>query len=52
MPAYEPGRYRDSDTGRYRWGVLQSPSNVWYFPENYGKAAAVALANKMRREAA
>jgi hypothetical protein len=39
------GRYQDSDTGRYRWGVMQYPSMVWYFPKRYGLKAALDLCN-------
>lgn len=40
-------QYRDNDTGRYRWAVLQVPSNVWYFPKHYGKLAAIRLLNRL-----
>ena len=46
---FEAGQYRDPNTGRYRWAVLQSPSNVWHFPDNYGKSAAISLTSKLKR---
>jgi hypothetical protein len=40
--------YRDTSTGRERWAVL-GPSDVFYFPRRYGKAAARALCRRLNR---
>lgn len=44
---YEVGRYRDYETGRYRWAVLDRQTSVWYFPEEYGKRAAERLCSRL-----
>lgn len=46
---YSVQLYRDNDTGRERWAVLGSVMCVWYFPSQYGKKAATALANRLNR---
>lgn len=43
------GIYRDQNTGRQRWAVI-GPSNVWYFPKQYGRIAARALCRKLNRK--
>lgn len=43
---FSVGQYFDQDTQRRRWAVL-GPSNVWYFPKRYGKAAAVAYCHRL-----
>jgi hypothetical protein len=48
---YQTNLYRDPDTGRERWAVLETSTRVWYFPENYGMRAAVALCNRLSRNA-
>lgn len=44
-------KYRDPDSGRYRWAILQYGPMVWYFPKRYGYAAARAMLNRMNRGA-
>ena len=48
---YSAQQYRDTDSGRYRWAVLCSVTSCWYFPKQYGKAAAEAMAARMNKEA-
>jgi hypothetical protein len=38
--------YRDTTTGRERWAVL-GPTNCFYFPARYGKAAARSLCKRL-----
>ncbi len=49
MSGYTTGIYRDQDTGRQRWAVC-GPTDTWYFPARYGKAAARALCRRLNRE--
>ena len=41
--------YRDAETGRDRWAVLELSTRTWYFPKHYGFRAARALCNRMIR---
>lgn len=50
MNPFEIGIYRDQDTGRNRWAVLDKTSGAWYFPKAYGKMAAIALARRLNSE--
>ena len=45
---YIVGMYFDNSTGRSRWAVV-GPTDVWYFPKNYGKRAAKALCLRLNR---
>lgn len=49
MNGFGIGRYRDNDTGRERWAVVDTVTHVWFFPEIYGKKAAERLAAKLNR---
>lgn len=49
--AYAANLYRDSETGRTRWAVLELSIRVWYFPKHYGMRAAVAMARRLNRGA-
>lgn len=49
---FKAEQYYDNVTMRNRWAVLHTASSVWYFPERYGKAEAVALACRLNRQAA
>jgi hypothetical protein len=40
--------YRDNSTGRQRWAVL-GPTDCWYFPKRYGKAAARAFCKRLNK---
>ena len=44
-------KYRDPETGRYRWAVYQYAPAVWYFPTRYGLAAARALLARLKKGA-
>ena len=48
--SFKAERYRDYETGRYRWAVLCAPSQTWLFSSRYGQAAAKALANRLNKE--
>jgi hypothetical protein len=47
MRNYEPARYFDAETRRYRWAVVCSRTWVYYFPARYGKKAAERLATRL-----
>ena len=47
---YKVGQHREHNTGRYRWGVQDTKTNVWYFSRQYGKLAADKLANKLNKK--
>jgi hypothetical protein len=47
--AYHCNIYRDAETGRQRWAVLELSTRTWYFPKHYGMRAASALCNRMNR---
>ena len=49
---YIAARYRDTDTGRYRWAAFHLHARVWYFARRRGQAAARALAVRLNRGAA
>ena len=48
---YTAEQYRDNDTGRTRWAVLDRSARVWYFPARYGRAAAQRMAAILNRRA-
>jgi len=48
--SYSVGKYRNHDTNRERWAVLQSPSKVWYFPKRYGYIEAKRLCKILNKE--
>jgi len=52
MNPYIAARYRDTDTGRYRWAAFHLHTRAWYFPRRYGQAAAQALAARLNSEVA
>lgn len=47
---FKAGKYRDPESGRFRWAVL-GPNNAWYFATRYGKTPAVTLAHRLNKEA-
>lgn len=51
MP-YTVATYRDQDTGRERFAVLDTQSRVFYFAARYGRKAAQVLADRLNKEAA
>lgn len=44
---FSVGQYFNQDTGRSRYGVFDTQSQVWYFPERYGKREAERLATQL-----
>lgn len=46
---YSVGKYYDAETSRYRWAVWCSQSQVWYFPQRYGRIAAERLAARLNK---
>lgn len=46
---FDVGIYRDQDTGRSRWAVLETNTYTWYFPTRYGRAAALAYCRKLNK---
>ena len=48
---YSLTKYRDSETGRYRWAALHKRTAVFYFANSYGMRAAKALVNRLNSDA-
>lgn len=44
MSTHSAQQYRDPETARTRWAVLHFATRTWYFPERYGRKAAMRLA--------
>lgn len=51
MSTYKAGQYKDPDTGRTRWAMLDTLSRCWYIPDRYGKRAAERLAARANNAA-
>lgn len=47
MVDFKVGIYEDPETGRRRWGVLDTRSNVWYFAKVYGKSHADKMCDRL-----
>jgi hypothetical protein len=50
-PGYTADVYRDPDSGRDRWAVLDLLTRAWYFPSSYGRRAAERLARTLNKHA-